>query len=228
VPAVELKRVGKLYGRIVALKNIDLRLEPGDVLALLGSNGSGKTTLLKILAGAILPTLGGGSIYGFDLISARADIRTLVGLLAGQTHLYEDLTAHENLRFTGVMAGRDASPVFISDLLSEVGLAGRGNERVRTFSSGMRRRLSLARVQLLRPRLLLLDEPYNSLDASGMALIDDMVRRARAAQSTAIIATHDADRALQLATTVLALERGSVSYRGPVLGYARRGAKYVG
>jgi heme exporter protein A len=207
-PAVDLHRIAKLYGHTPALKATTLRLEAGSVLALLGPNGSGKTTLLKILAGAVAPTLGQGTIFGHDLRADRLALRSLVGLLAAESYLYDDLTAVENLRFAATMAGRVSASDTVLAALHGVGLADVAGRRVRTFSSGMKRRLSLARTLLLEPRLLLLDEPYNSLDEAAAPLVDRAARGVSLDGGAVLIATHDADRALAVATHVAHLDRG--------------------
>jgi ABC-type multidrug transport system ATPase subunit len=224
--ALALDRVAKIYGRSAALKATTLTLDEGAVLALLGPNGSGKTTLLKIVAGAIPPTLGRGAVFGHDLRMERYALRRLVGLLAADTYLYDDLTAAENIRFAATMAGRRLDPEAIEDTLAEVDLAMHANERVRTFSSGMKRRVSLARTLVLEPRLLLLDEPYNSLDAAAADLVDRVVTRT-ASRGAVVLATHDAERALHIATHVAQLDRGVLSYFGSVSAYAR-GVTHVG
>lgn len=225
--SVELHGIAKLYGRTAALRAVSLRLESGQVLALLGPNGSGKTTLLKILAGAISPTLGRGAIFGKDIRADRAALRPEVGLLAAETYLYDDLTARENLRFILTMAGRRLPESELRAVLERVSLAGQANDRVRSFSSGMKRRLTVARLLLLQPRLLLLDEPYNSLDAEAAALVDEVVREASSEGRTVILATHDAERALALADQVAELQRGALIHLGPAPAY-RGHAQHVG
>lgn len=222
--ALDLHGIAKLYGSSVALRALSLQLPGGEVLALLGPNGSGKTTLLKIVAGAISPTLGGGHIYGHDLVRDRTALRRITGLLAAETYLYDDLTARENLRFIVTMAGSRPSDVCLAQALDRVGLTRHGDERVRTFSSGMRRRLALARLALLAPRLLLLDEPYNSLDADAADLVDETIRRATAEGGAVVLATHDAVRGLAVAQRVAVLDRGMLTHAGPVHSYAQ----YVG
>jgi heme exporter protein A len=228
IAAIELHGVAKLYGRTVALRALSLRLEAGQTLALLGPNGSGKTTLLKIMAGAITPTLGRGSIFGRDMLTERAALRGEIGLLASETFLYDDLTAAENLRFIATMASRKVKQDDLAGVLTEVELLPHADERVRSFSSGMRRRLALARLLLLRPRLLLLDEPYNSLDASGVELVDRVVRGAMQEGRAAVLATHDMERALGIADLVVALDQGAVRYSGPARSYRAGYAHHLG
>jgi heme exporter protein A len=220
-PALGLRGIAKLYGRAVALRALSLELPAGEVLALLGPNGSGKTTLLKIVAGAISPTLGSGSVYGHDLLRERAALRSNVGFLAAETYHYDDLSARENLRFILTMSGRRPAGTELDRALAEVGLERHADERVRTFSSGMRRRLALARVSLLAPRLLLLDEPYNSLDAAAADLVDGAVRRVTEGGGAAVLATHDAARGLRLSDRVAVLDRGALAHFGPVHSYAQ-------
>jgi heme exporter protein A len=225
--ALELSQIAKIYGNTPALRAASFRLENGQVLALLGPNGSGKTTLLKIVAGAVSPSLGSGTIFGLDLRAQKLALRSVVGFLASESYLYDDLTAAENLGFVATMAGIRIESSTIDRLLSDVRLETRGRERVRSFSSGMKRRLSLARMLLPSPRLLLLDEPYNSLDEDGAALVDDTVSRAARNGGAAVLATHDADRALTIATHVARLERGRLIYFGPVGPYRSR-VQHVG
>jgi heme exporter protein A len=228
VPALQLNGVAKIYGRTAALKAISLQVDQGETLALLGPNGSGKTTLLKIVAGAIAPSLGRGFIFGADMTADRPRLRSEVGLLASETYLYDDLTALENLRFIVTMAGRRVNEEDLRHTLARVDLQDHASERVRGYSSGMKRRLALARLLLLRPRLLLLDEPYNSLDAEGAALVDDLVRNAACDGRSAILSTHDRERGLALADRVALLERGRLVYCGPVQSFRLQHAHHVG
>lgn len=226
--ALQLNGVAKLYGRTAALKATSLRLHEGEIMALLGPNGSGKTTLLKVVVGAIAPTLGKGIIFGRDMMRERALLRTDVGLMASETYLYDDLTAAENLRFAATIGGRRPAAGEIVDVLGTVGLARHADERVRSFSSGMKRRLSLGRLLLLGPRLLLLDEPYNSLDAAAADLVDEVVTDLAGRGGAILLATHDAERALTLAHSVAVLERGALRFAGSVGAYRMLDAQYVG
>lgn len=226
IPALDLRRLTKLYDRTPALRAVTLRLDAGRTLALLGPNGSGKTTLLKIVAGAVSPTLGGGWVLGHDLGADRAALRREVGLLASESYLYDDLSALENLRFVMTMAGYRPREEQLVQMLDKVALAPHAHQRLRTFSSGMKKRLSLARVLLLDPRLLLLDEPYNSLDLAGMDLIDEIVREGARHGRTTVLATHDAERALALADESAVLEQGRLVALHPAPDVTH--AQYVG
>jgi heme exporter protein A len=225
--ALELDRVAKIYGRTPALRATSLRLAGGDVLALLGPNGSGKSTLLKIVAGVIAPTLGGGAIFGLDLTNNRLELRSVVGLMASDTYLYDDLTAAENLRFVLTMAGKVGARQRVREALAGVGLEEHIDERVRTFSSGMKRRLSLARTLVLEPSVLLLDEPYNSLDTDAASLVDEAVVAVSGGGGIVVLATHDAPRAIAVSSQVARLDRGALVFSGPTREYTARGL-YVG
>jgi heme exporter protein A len=225
--ALELDRVAKIYGRTPALRATSLRLAGGDVLALLGPNGSGKSTLLKIVAGVIAPTFGGGAIFGLDLTNNRLELRSVVGLMASDTYLYDDLTAAENLRFVLTMAGKVGAHQRVREALAGVGLEEHIDERVRTFSSGMKRRLSLARTLVLEPSVLLLDEPYNSLDTDAASLVDEAVVEVAGGGGIVVLATHDAPRAIAVSSQVARLDRGALVFSGPTREYTARGL-YVG
>jgi heme exporter protein A len=225
--ALEVAGLSKLYGRTVALRAVSLRLGAGQSLALLGANGSGKTTLLKIVAGAASPTAGTIALFGLDARSEPRLARSRVGLLASETYLYDDLTARENLRFTLTMTGGAVSDEQILRALQGVRLAAHAGDRVRSFSSGMKRRLAVARVQMLQPRVLLLDEPYNNLDAEGADMIDEWIHRVTGIGGAVVVATHDAKRVMAIADLVAHLDRGMLRYAGPVQGYREADALNV-
>jgi heme exporter protein A len=174
---------------------VTLRVEPGEVLAIVGPNGSGKTTLLRVVATTLTPTRGSGHVFGRSLVAESDAVREMTGMLGHATGLYDDLSAAENLRFAMQMCGESPSPAGIDRALDAVGMREQGAERVRGLSSGMRRRIALARLILRRPRLLLLDEPYNSFDAAGVAAVNALIRETARAGGAALVVTHDLARA---------------------------------
>ncbi|HUG41023.1 MAG TPA: heme ABC exporter ATP-binding protein CcmA [Longimicrobiales bacterium] len=201
--------VAKRFGRRWALRGASFRAEPGSVLALMGPNGSGKTTLLRIMSTSLRPTRGGGSVFGHDLIREADAIRAHVGVLYHAAGLYGDLTARENLEFARRMWGGQAA-VSVDEALERVGLAHALNDRAAGFSSGMTRRLGLARLVMRPPLLLLLDEPYASFDADGIELVHTLVRETAARDGIVLIATHDPERSAAVVDGVLRLRDGRV------------------
>lgn len=210
--AIRLDGVARRFGHRWALRGVSLRADVGESLMLLGRNGSGKTTLLRVLATSLRPTRGAGSVFGHDLAAAPGSVRTIVAFLGHDPGLYADLSARENLRFAERMRrpGDDARTREgrIAAMLERVGLERHADERTRGFSAGMKRRLALGRVLLGEPRLLLLDEPYASFDAPGIALVNEIVMATRAAGGCVVVATHDPERSAEVATRALRMESG--------------------
>jgi heme exporter protein A len=204
--SIEVEEVSRRYGRRWALSGVSFRVPPGSVMMVAGHNGAGKSTLFRILATAIRPDRGKVTIGGFDVVRHREDVRKITAILSHANYLYESLTARENLRVVADhMGGGDVEPA-----LAQVGLAGRGDDVISTFSAGMRKRLSFARVLLQNPRVVLLDEPYGALDPAGFELVDDVIRALRANGTTILMATHQWERGERLADLKLVLEAGKV------------------
>ncbi len=210
-PAVALANVTRVFGAAPAVVRVELRVERGELLVVRGPNGAGKSTLLRILATAISPTYGTGSVLGFDLAEERDEIRRRTEYLGHRTRLYEDLTGRENLRFAGTLFGLDLGGV--DGALARVGLGQAADERVRTYSQGMRQRVALARAFLRSPQLLLLDEPYAGLDGEAKDLVDELVLNAHVRGRTVILATHDTTRATAARTVYM--EGGQLLLEAP-------------
>ncbi len=206
--AIEVEGVSRRYGRRWALADVSFRVPSGAVMMVAGHNGAGKSTLFRVLATAIRPDRGKATVGGFDVVREREDVRKLTAMLSHQNYLYESLTAKENLEIAAdhMRIGRDG----IGALLEQVALAARADDLVSTFSAGMRKRLSFARVLLQQPRIVLLDEPYGALDPEGFTLVDDVVRTLRSRGVTVLMATHQIERGGALADEVLRLEQGRV------------------
>jgi heme ABC exporter ATP-binding subunit CcmA len=192
--------VTRVFGVLPAVVRVDLTIEEGETVLIRGPNGAGKSTLLRIIATALSPTYGSGSVLGFDLLAGRDDIRRRAEFLGHRTRLYEDLTGRENLRFACALYGLDTDGV--SAVLEEVGLASAADERVRGYSQGMRQRVAVARALLRRPQLLLLDEPYAGLDQEAKDVVDRSIEAARADGRTVVVATHDPTRGTMASRTL--------------------------
>lgn len=205
---VALEGVARRFGILWPLRGVNLLVEPGEGVALMGRNGSGKTTLLRILATTLRPTRGTGRVLGHDLVTERDAVRARTGVLGHSPGLYLDLTPRENLEFTQRMLGMEPDRRGVDAALDRVGLIEFASERVRHFSSGMTRRVALARLLLRDYPLLLLDEPYASFDADGIQLLNEIAGRARARGAAVIVATHDPLRARAMANRAVVVEQG--------------------
>lgn len=210
--AIEAQRLARRYGRRWALSEVSFQLPQGSVMMVAGRNGSGKSTLFRVLSTAIRPDLGTANILGFDLVRHREDIRLQVALLSHYSYLYESLTARENLQVAADHLGIRRNGIM--GLLERVTLGARADDAVATFSAGMRKRLSFARILLQEPKIVMLDEPYGQLDPLGFELVDDVVRELKARGTTILFATHQLERGAKLADKAIFLEQGRVEWLG--------------
>src|SRR5689334_14406121 len=219
---IHARNLFKLYGDFPAVQNVTFDVADGEFVGLLGRNGAGKTTLLKMLALLTRPSSGElkfGSANG-AVASGEDDaaLRGRIGLLGHNTFLYDDLSAEENLRFYASLYGlgnRVALPPLIASMLEKVGLERFTRELVRNFSRGMRQRLSIARLLLPRPELILLDEPFNGLDDRATGLLEAMLAEASMEGRTIVLCTHQLALALKHASRLPILERGKAAFLGP-------------
>ena len=190
--------LGKRFGRRVLFRRLSFRLEGGQSLAVTGANGSGKSTLLRILAGVLAPSA--GEVW----LSVRAgdvppEARPLhAGLVAPYLNVYDDFSARENLAFLARARRLPGTEERIGAALAIVGLTARADDRVRTFSSGMKQRVKYAAALLAEPSLLLLDEPAANLDAEGLAMVERVIGHQRAGGGLLVVATNDPAEAARL------------------------------
>ena len=210
--AVHLTRVTRLFDGLAAITQVSLQVGTGESVWLRGSNGSGKSTLLRVIATAISPTYGGGTVLGHDLTRGRARIRATTELVGHNTRLYDELTATENLHFVCDLLGLD--PAGVPAALERVGLSEVATVRAGNFSQGMRQRLVLARCLVRRPRLLLLDEPYAGLDPDARVVVDDLLAESGRAGRTVLIASHEAPPE-QLVHRTVVMDGGRLSGEDP-------------
>lgn len=188
-PRVQLEALTKCYGRITAIRDVDLTLRPGECVGLVGHNGAGKSTIIKLILGLIRPTVGSVSIFGTDPSAhGAASIRRKIGYLPENLSLYPSMTGVETLAFYARLKG--VSERQNGGLLDQVGLNDAANRRVQTYSKGMRQRLGLAQALLGAPELLLLDEPTTGLDPALRLTFYDVIRRLRDEGATILISSH--------------------------------------
>ena len=211
-PAVRADALTKTYGDVDALGPLDLVVEDGETVVLIGHNGSGKSTLLGMIAGMLEPTDGEVLIAGSTPDSIR--VRQLRSWLPDNPVLYDDLSVREHLQFTIRMHGGTGEESIIDELMERLGLSGREDDLPSQFSRGLRQKTAAA-VALVRPFfLLLVDEPFVGLDTGGRRALLDIFAEAKAGGATLIVATHDRD-VIDSFDRALVLEDGQLVFDGP-------------
>ncbi len=214
-PVVETHSLAKTYGLAPVLRDVDLRLLPGAGAFIVGGNGAGKSTLLRIIAGLEAPSGGNALVFGQDTRRLAARYRRRVGLMAHQSFLYPNLTARENLEFFAELYSLADPRASADQWLGRVGLAGVAvaETRVRAFSRGMEQRLSAARAMIAEPALLLLDEPFASLDHDGAEIVAGLIRGA-VERGASVLATAHAVPAIDgVEFAVFEISRGRLEHR---------------
>ncbi len=205
---IDVRGLVKVQGRLPVLRGLELQLRRGEFVALLGPNGSGKSTLLRLLAGLSRPDGGSIHIGGWQVPTELAALRTQIGYVGHETLLYDNLSASENLGFFARLYSLDEPDRRIRELLAQVGLERRAQELVRNYSRGMQQRLAIARALLPQPAVLLLDEPFDGLDAAATEMLAQLLRVTQ--ERSILMATHRFGLAERLANRALILQRGVV------------------
>lgn len=222
--SLEVRGVSKSFGTTEAVRGIDLESNAGSFTALLGPSGCGKSTLLALIAGLERPDSGTLTLDGADLLGVKAERRP-IGLVFQKPLLFPNLTVADNVAFGLRMTRtpRRIARVRAEELLEKVDLAGLGARRVGQLSGGQEQRVALARALALRPRLLLLDEPFSQLDPQLRSRMRDLVRElASEEKTTTLFVTHDLDEAVEVADDIVLMLEGSIEGSGrPVDFYLR-------
>ena len=219
VPVLSLSGLGKSFGYFRVLKDVELELRAGELVLLLGPNGAGKTTLTRVITTLTRPGKGAILFRGERLTEAvRLRLRREVGYLSHQSFLYAHLTAEENLRFFGRLYGIGGLDRRVGELLEEVDLSRARRQLVGTFSRGMQQRLSLARVLLTEPTLLILDEPYAGLDPEGSRTLTRVLAGLKAGDRAVLLVTHELEDCLPIADRVAVLVQGHVAWEASTEG----------
>jgi heme exporter protein A len=200
--------VSRHYGRRRALAHVTLQAGRGQVLGLFGPNGAGKSTLISVLSTILRPT-SGRVRYGTHTVESAGDpLRGAIGVLGHDLFVYGDLTARENLRFFGTLHGLEKLDARVAEALDLARLTDRADDRVGSFSRGLRQRLALERALLHQPRLVLLDEPFTGLDDASTLVLIERLRMLREAGRIVVMATHDFDTAESVVDVSVCVDRG--------------------
>jgi ABC-2 type transport system ATP-binding protein len=209
---IRVQGVEKAFGSVAALRGVDLSVERGTVLGLLGRNGAGKSTLVRILSTLLPPDRGSASIAGVDVVRDPNRVRSLIGLAGQAAAVDPTLTGRENLELVGRLYGlrRQEARARAADVLERLSLTGAGDRRALTYSGGMRRRLDLGASLVGKPLVLIMDEPTTGLDPRTRLelwrFVDDLVREG----TTVLLTTQYLEEADRLADRIAVLDRGEV------------------
>ncbi|MBI3404074.1 MAG: ABC transporter ATP-binding protein [Acidobacteria bacterium] len=206
---ISFQGVEKRFGSFLVLRTISIEFANNETVVLLGANGSGKTTLLKLAAQLMRPSRGRVTVFGEE--STSPAMRRRIGFVGHNTLLYDDLTAVENLQFFAELYGCADLSGRVQELLDEAGLASRSIGLVRTFSRGMRQRLTVARALLHKPDLLLLDEPATGLDRQGVTWLTQVLTRLHADGCTILLSAHGQRELLALASRAVVLADATIA-----------------
>ena len=203
-------------GDIAAVKDVSFTCRPGQVFGLLGRNGAGKTTTLRMLATILSPTSGTAKVAGFDIVQKPSEVRKRIGYLSGDTKLYDRLTGRELLTYFGTLAGMETSsiPGRIDELAKPFALEGLLDKRVGKMSTGMKQRLSIARVVVHDPEVLIFDEPTSGLDVFGAREVLGLVLELKKRGRTVIFSTHIMTEAERICDEIAIIEKGAIMKQG--------------
>lgn len=205
---VQVDGLEKAYGAVRAVDGISFSINSGEIFGLLGHNGAGKTTTIRMLTGRTKPNSGKATIAGFDIVTERERIKPLINLVFEDQNLYERLTGRDNLEVFADLY--DAPRARVTELLERVGLTDAAKRRVKTYSTGMKQRLLIARALINQPRLLFLDEPTRGLDPASARELRELVRQLSDAGTTVFLTTHYMEEADELCHRVAFLSKGKI------------------
>ena len=223
-PAIAIENLTKEFqnpsifnrARLVAVKNLSLKVDPGHVYGLLGPNGSGKSTTMKIVLGLVTPTSGRTFIFGRD--SRDVESREAVGFLPENPYFYKFLTGRETLHFYGKLCGLSGRRLEerTKELLNLVGLEDAANRRVGGYSKGMLQRIGLAQALIQEPRLLVLDEPTAGVDPAGSLQIRDLILKLKARGITVLLCSHLLSQVQEICDRIGIMHKGELVREGPL------------
>jgi ABC-2 type transport system ATP-binding protein len=205
---IEVDHLVRSYGELHAVDDISFSVVEGEVFGLLGHNGAGKTTTIRVLTGRTRPTGGRAEIAGHDVVDELGRIKPLINLVFEDQNLYERISGRDNLRLFADLYGKSSNDV--DRLLKLVGLEDAAKRRVKTYSSGMKQRLLIARALVNEPRVLFLDEPTRGLDPASAREVRQLIMQLSAQGTTVFLSTHYMEEADELCHRVAFLSHGKI------------------
>jgi ABC-2 type transport system ATP-binding protein len=210
-PAIQIEQVHKSFGKLNALRGVDLRIEQGEFFALLGPNGAGKSTLINLLAGLLRPTSGKLAVLGHDVVSDYRRARKLLGVVPQELVFDPFFNVREMLRFqAGYFGCGPENNAWIDEVLEGLGLADKAHSNMRALSGGMKRRALIAQALAHKPPVLVLDEPTAGVDVELRQMLWTFIKRLNREGTTIILTTHYLEEAETLCSRVAMLKQGQV------------------
>ncbi len=209
---LEVQNLAKSYGDSNAVKGISFDIKEGEIFSLLGPNGAGKTTTISMLSTLYTPSSGDATIGGHSITKDPMEVKKVIGVVPQDLALYEDLTAKENLIFWGQMYGLSGKTLNnrVDEVLEQIGLVDKANNRVKTYSGGMKRRVNIGVGLLHKPRLLFMDEPTVGIDPQSRRAILDTVKDLNQQGMTVLYTTHYMEEAAELSNRVGIIDHGEL------------------
>jgi ABC-2 type transport system ATP-binding protein len=211
--AIQAEDLQKKFGNVVAVDDISFDVEKGEFFGFLGPNGAGKTTTIRLITGLLTPDAGNVFIFGIDLRKNPIRAKTIMGVIPENANVYADLTAKQNLYLAGKYYGlsKNILEKKSEELLSNLGLYERRNNSVRTFSKGMKQRVSIACAIIHNPHILFLDEPTQGLDVQSRRLVIETINHMNEKGSTIFLTTHNIEEANKLCERVCIINKGKIA-----------------
>jgi ABC-2 type transport system ATP-binding protein len=210
--AIRADNLHKYYDEVKAVKGVDFEIQAGEIFSLLGPNGAGKSTIISMLSCLLRPTKGNAWVMGHSIKDNPQSVKTALGVVPQEIALYPDLTARENLNFWGKMYGMRGKELNqrIDQILEVIGLSDRQNDKVETFSGGMKRRVNIGVALIHKPDLIIMDEPTVGIDPQSRRHILDNVKQLNTQGMTVLYTTHYMEEAQELSDHIAIMDKGEV------------------
>ncbi|HSR53144.1 MAG TPA: ABC transporter ATP-binding protein [Acidobacteriota bacterium] len=207
---IETQQLTRRFGDKVALRDLDLKVEPGEILGFLGPNGAGKTTTVKILTGLLEPSSGTARVAGFDVVEQPLEVKKRIGYVPESGALYENLTGGEYLELVGQLHHLDPSGLQrrIDELLGLFGLRGERDQRMTGYSKGMKQKVLIASALLNKPEVLFLDEPLNGIDANAAMIVKELLKKLAGQGKTIFFSSHVLEVVERMCTRIVIINEG--------------------
>lgn len=207
---IETQQLSRRFGATVALENLNLKVQPGEILGFLGPNGAGKTTTVKILTGLLEPSSGSARVAGYDVVEQPLEVKRRIGYVPESGALYENLSGGEYLELVGQLHHLEPAALArrIDELLGLFGLIGERDQRMTGYSKGMKQKVLIASALLNKPEVLFLDEPLNGIDANAAMIVKELLKKLAGQGKTIFFSSHVLEVVERMCTRIIVISKG--------------------